>query len=108
MPQSLQRSDDLRAYLQAHQHAFAWAEKAVIFRSAAKTAQATAAVDQARQWLRIIRELEPQGKQQCISLTLTRTRRVTSKSVSDSIDKAFGRPSRQPVRKRLSLLGEGQ
>jgi len=51
MPQKFRRSYDLHSYVHAHQHAFAWAEKALLFRSADKSAQAIAAVDQARKWL---------------------------------------------------------
>jgi hypothetical protein len=109
MTQNLRRPDDLHAYVHAHQQAFAWAEKAVRLRSAAKTAQANAAAGKARQWLKIISELEPQRNLRCISLTVTPARAaVVSNCVSASIDKPFGRSSRQPVRKRLSLLSERQ
>jgi hypothetical protein len=56
MPQNLRRPDEL--YLEAHQHAFAWAEKAIVLRSATKLAEATAAANHARHWLRVIKELE--------------------------------------------------
>jgi hypothetical protein len=38
--------------LQAHQRAHAWAEKAILYRAAGKVAQAKAAAQKARQWLR--------------------------------------------------------
>src|SRR5580704_2457421 len=98
MPQKFRRSYDLHSYVHAHQHAFAWAEKALLFRSADKSAQAIAAVDQARKWLRIIKELEPQGDQECISLTVTRLRVVVSKSFQVRSTRPSGAP-------RASLSG---
>jgi hypothetical protein len=38
--------------LQAHARAHAWAEKAILHRAAGKVAQAKAAAQKARQWLR--------------------------------------------------------
>jgi hypothetical protein len=38
--------------LQAHRRAHAWAEKAILYRAAGKIAQAKAAAQKARQWLR--------------------------------------------------------
>jgi len=49
------RSD---AYLKAHQRAFAWAEKAMLFRSADKIAEARAAVRNVQRWVRMITMLE--------------------------------------------------
>jgi hypothetical protein len=46
------------AYLKAHQRAFAWAEKAMIYRSADKIAEAKAAVRNVRRWVRAITMLE--------------------------------------------------
>jgi hypothetical protein len=46
--------------LEAHQQAFDYAQKAMLLRSAAKLAEAKAAANYARHWLRIIRELERQ------------------------------------------------
>ena len=54
------RPNDSPAYLEAHQQAFAWAEKAMILRSAAKIAEAKAAINHAHHWLGIIRALERQ------------------------------------------------
>ena len=45
-------------YLQAHQHAYAWAEKAMVCRSTGKFAQARAAVAKVNHWLRRIAMLE--------------------------------------------------
>jgi len=58
--QSLQRPDDFTTYLEAHQQAFDYAQKAMLLRSAAKLAEAKAAANYARHWLRIIRKLERQ------------------------------------------------
>jgi hypothetical protein len=58
--QNVRRPDDFSTYLEAHQHAFAWAEKAMALRSAAKIAEAQAAANAARHWLRFIKELERQ------------------------------------------------
>jgi hypothetical protein len=60
MPQNLRRTDHFPRYLEAHQHAFAWAEKAIAFRSEERFAEATAAAIYARYWLRVIKELELQ------------------------------------------------
>jgi hypothetical protein len=57
MPQSPRLLDD-HTYFEAHQHAFTWAEKAMLFRSAGNIAEAIAAVDRVRHWLEIIRGLE--------------------------------------------------
>jgi len=38
--------------LQAHRRAHAWAEKAILYRAAGKVAQAKAAAQKARHWLR--------------------------------------------------------
>jgi hypothetical protein len=46
--------------LEAHQQAFDYAQKAMLLRSAAKLAEAKAAANYARHWLRIIRKLERQ------------------------------------------------
>jgi hypothetical protein len=46
------------AYLKAHQRAFAWAEKAMIYRSAAKIAETKAAVRNVRRSVRAIAMLE--------------------------------------------------
>lgn len=45
-------------YLQAHQHAYAWAQKAIVCRSTGKFAQARAAVAKVNHWLRRIAMLE--------------------------------------------------
>ena len=58
MPQNLRRPDEF--YLEAHQHAFAWAEKAIVLRSATRIAEAIVAANHARHWLRVIKELELQ------------------------------------------------
>jgi hypothetical protein len=42
----------LGTYLKAHKRAHAWAEKAILYRSAGKVAQAKAAAQRARHWLR--------------------------------------------------------
>ena len=44
----IRRPHDFAAYMQAHQQAFQWAEKAMTLRSSAKIAEATAAVNNAR------------------------------------------------------------
>jgi hypothetical protein len=49
---------DFADYLQAHQHAYAWAQKAMVCRSAGKLAQARAAVAKVNHWLRRIAMLE--------------------------------------------------
>jgi hypothetical protein len=58
MPKNLRRPDEL--YLEAHQHAFAWAEKAIVLRSKTGIAEATAAANHARRWLIVIKALELQ------------------------------------------------
>jgi hypothetical protein len=58
--QYIRRPNDFPAYLEAHQLAFQWAEKALVLRSAAKIEEAKAAANHARHWLRIIRALERQ------------------------------------------------
>ena len=58
--QTMQRPDNFSTYLEAHQHAFALAEKAMALRSAAKIAEAQAAANAARHWLRVIKKLEQQ------------------------------------------------
>ena len=45
-------------YLRAHQRAYAWAEKAMLYRSAGKFSQAQAAVTTVERWLRKIAVLE--------------------------------------------------
>ena len=52
------RSGNFDDYLQAHQHAYAWAEKAMVCRSAGKLAQARAAVAKVNHWLHRIAMLE--------------------------------------------------
>ena len=56
--QKLRRPGDFSTYLEAHQHAYEWAEKAIALRSAAKLAEAQAAANHARHWLSIIGEIE--------------------------------------------------
>jgi hypothetical protein len=46
------------AYVRAHERAYAWAEKALLYRSAGKVAQAKAAAQKARHWLRRAAALE--------------------------------------------------
>ena len=46
------------AYVEAHQRAYAWADKAIAYRSAGKLAQAKAATEKARYWLRKITLLQ--------------------------------------------------
>jgi hypothetical protein len=45
---------DFNAYLVAHQRAYAWADKAIQFRSAGKFWQAKAAVEMVNHWLRYV------------------------------------------------------
>jgi 2-methylaconitate cis-trans-isomerase PrpF len=45
-------SRTVRLYVEAHQRAYAWADKAMVYRHAGKIAQATAATQKARRWLR--------------------------------------------------------
>jgi hypothetical protein len=47
-------------YLKAHQRAYAWAERAIAYRQTGKTAQAKAAEQKARQWLKNVLALEAQ------------------------------------------------
>ena len=58
MPIRKQSRKRLAAYVQAHQRAHAWAEKAILYRSAGKVAQAKAAAERARNWLRKAAALE--------------------------------------------------
>jgi hypothetical protein len=48
----------LGTYVDAHQRAHAWAEKAILYRSAGKVAQAKAAAHRARHWLKKAAALE--------------------------------------------------
>jgi hypothetical protein len=48
----------LGTYVEAHQRAHAWAEKAILYRSAGKVAQAKAAAYRARHWLKKAAALE--------------------------------------------------
>ena len=50
----------VRLYVEAHQRAYAWADKAMVYRHAGKIAQATAATQKARHWLRKIKLLQAQ------------------------------------------------
>ena len=45
---------DSNTYLVAHRRAFAWADKAIQFRSAGKFWQAKAAVERVNHWLRYV------------------------------------------------------
>lgn len=45
---------ELDTYLAAHRRAFAWAERALLYRSAGKFARAKAAVDRVNHWMREI------------------------------------------------------
>jgi len=56
------RCHDLDTYVVAHQRAYAWAEKALLYRSAGKSAQAKAAAEKAKHWLRQLPMLAPQPK----------------------------------------------
>jgi hypothetical protein len=47
-------------YLAAHRRAFAWAERALIYRSAGKFARAKAAVERVNHWMREIALLVPE------------------------------------------------
>jgi hypothetical protein len=49
---------DVSPYVKAHQRAYAWAAKAVVYRHAGKIAQAKAASQKVQQWLRKIKVLE--------------------------------------------------
>ena len=53
-------SRTVRLYIEAHQRAYAWADKAMVYRHAGKIAQATAATQKARYWLRKIKLLQAQ------------------------------------------------
>ena len=61
MPIKKKSHKRLASYVQAHQRAHAWAEKAVLYRAAGKVAQAKAAVKRARHWLRKVAALEAQA-----------------------------------------------
>jgi hypothetical protein len=52
---------DSSTYLVAHQRAYAWAEKALRFRSIGKFAQAKRAVEQVNFWLQHLATLAPQS-----------------------------------------------
>jgi hypothetical protein len=52
MPTKKKSRKRLALYVQAHKRAHAWAEKALLYRSAEKLAQAEAAAKKARHWLR--------------------------------------------------------
>jgi hypothetical protein len=56
------RCQDFDTYVVAHRRAYAWAEKALCFRSAGKFAQAKAAVERVDHWLHHLAMLVPQPR----------------------------------------------
>jgi len=52
------KSRQCTTYVEAHRRAYAWAEKAMAYRSAGKIAQASAAVAKVNLWLRKVAVLE--------------------------------------------------
>jgi aminopeptidase N len=56
--QNKNRQRDFKTYLEAHQRAHTWAEKAHFHRCAGQFAQAKAAIERVQHWLRRITVLE--------------------------------------------------
>jgi hypothetical protein len=56
-------------YVAAHQRGFAWAEKAMAYRSAAQFTEAKAAVEKVQHWLSKIAMLEGRGAAALYDLT---------------------------------------
>jgi hypothetical protein len=54
------RRHDFGTYLAAHRRAYAWAERALLYRSAGKFARARAAVERVNHWMHHIAMLAPQ------------------------------------------------
>jgi hypothetical protein len=62
MRDKTKRPHDFDAYVAAHQHAFAWAERSLLRRCAGKFAQARSAVEKVNYWMHRLPMLAPQPK----------------------------------------------
>lgn len=54
------RGHDFDTYIVAHRRAYAWAERALLYRGVGKGAQAKAAVEKVNHWMHQIAMLAPQ------------------------------------------------
>ena len=58
---------EFNTYLAAHRRAFAWAERALLYRSAGKFARAKAAVERTNHWMREIAQLASEPRYSAVA-----------------------------------------